>query len=349
MKIKFFWTCLAVIMMLTASSGGQAEAGVTFSLNKSEVKADEEVEVTVTPSGISGFYAVKPDFGGLEFTGEHTGENFANETFVMMEAEAFTFKVNIPDDSEPGDTFTIGGLYWDDPEKKKSISSEEVTVIGGGDDKDCSGVSGGTADTDNCGNCVGGNTGKSPCVRDCNGDWGGTAYTDACDKCVGGNTGNTACSETSYIIFVLAEEGGTIAPSSEDYFFEVNEGENRTFSFTPDSGYEVADVMVDGVSVGSRSSYTFKNISDDHELYVDFRIADDPEAGYMADDTLWVRAVIRTAEKGPIEAVWQKGGEFPILRCIQIILMTDILTKAEPPHWRQDIFANIMKMAEVTW
>jgi hypothetical protein len=31
--------------------------------------------------------------------------------------------------------------------------------------------------------------------------------------------------------------------------------------------------------------------------------------GYMVTSDLWIRAVINTVEKGPVEAVWQKGGE----------------------------------------
>ena len=31
--------------------------------------------------------------------------------------------------------------------------------------------------------------------------------------------------------------------------------------------------------------------------------------GYLVTSDLWIRAVINTVEKGPIEAVWQKGGE----------------------------------------
>jgi hypothetical protein len=58
---------------------------------------------------------------------------------------------------------------------------------------DCNGVFGGTAFTDNCGTCVGGNTGLNPCAADCNGVFGGTAFTDNCGTCVGGNTGLVAC------------------------------------------------------------------------------------------------------------------------------------------------------------
>ena len=34
-----------------------------------------------------------------------------------------------------------------------------------------------------------------------------------------------------------------------------------------------------------------------------------PENGYLVTSDLWIRAVINTVEKGPIEALWQKGGE----------------------------------------
>lgn len=61
------------------------------------------------------------------------------------------------------------------------------------DVKDCAGVNNGTAYLDQCGTCVGGNTGKQPCTRDCNGDWGGDASTDECGVCVGGKTGLVPC------------------------------------------------------------------------------------------------------------------------------------------------------------
>ena len=60
---------------------------------------------------------------------------------------------------------------------------------------DCNGDKGGTAYTDNCSTCVGGNTGKTACSLDCNNDWGGSAYLDNCSTCVEGNTGKTACTQ----------------------------------------------------------------------------------------------------------------------------------------------------------
>jgi gliding motility-associated-like protein len=60
---------------------------------------------------------------------------------------------------------------------------------------DCAGVANGIAYTDNCGFCVGGNTGLTACTQDCSGTWGGAASIDNCGTCVGGNTGLTACTQ----------------------------------------------------------------------------------------------------------------------------------------------------------
>lgn len=60
---------------------------------------------------------------------------------------------------------------------------------------DCNGIENGTSYMDECGDCVGGNTGKQECLLDCAGVDGGSAYKDNCGECVGGNTGETECSE----------------------------------------------------------------------------------------------------------------------------------------------------------
>ena len=66
-------------------------------------------------------------------------------------------------------------------------------VLVGAVTTDCNGVKNGDAFIDDCNVCVGGNTGKTPCVLDCNGDENGTATIDACGVCSGGNSSYTAC------------------------------------------------------------------------------------------------------------------------------------------------------------
>ena len=65
-----------------------------------------------------------------------------------------------------------------------------IVLVGG---TDCNGVNGGGAYLDDCGTCVGGNTGKEACIIDCNGDINGTASLDDCGVCTGGSTGVAAC------------------------------------------------------------------------------------------------------------------------------------------------------------
>ena len=52
-------------------------------------------------------------------------------------------------------------------------------------------------------------------------------------------------------------EGGTITPSGET---KVTEGENVEFKITPDKTHKVADVLVNGESVGAVTSYTLKDV-----------------------------------------------------------------------------------------
>ena len=73
-----------------------------------------------------------------------------------------------------------------------SYSTTGLTFAGC--EADCHGIVGGSAFTDECGTCVGGNTGKTACVQDCAGTWGGTAPEDACGVCLGVNASYQPCS-----------------------------------------------------------------------------------------------------------------------------------------------------------
>jgi hypothetical protein len=66
-----------------------------------------------------------------------------------------------------------------------------------------------------------------------------------------------------------AGPNGTIDPSAP---ITVAYGSTRTFNFTPDAHYHVADVIVDSESVGAQSSVTFENVTEDHTVSVSFSI-----------------------------------------------------------------------------
>jgi hypothetical protein len=64
-----------------------------------------------------------------------------------------------------------------------------------------------------------------------------------------------------------AGAGGSISPSGT---VTVNNGANRSFTITPDANYHVADVLVDGSSVGAVTDYTFNNVTASHTISASF-------------------------------------------------------------------------------
>jgi hypothetical protein len=52
----------------------------------------------------------------------------------------------------------------------------------------------------------------------------------------------------------------------------VLSGANQKFTITPAAGYRVADVTVDGASVGARTSYTFNNVQAVHTISASFTL-----------------------------------------------------------------------------
>lgn len=100
----------------------------------------------------------------------------------------------------------------------------------------------------------------------------------------GGNTGGNTGGGTvtaSYTITASAGKGGTISPNGT---IKVSRGDNKTFTITAGNGYIIADVLVDGVSVGAVSSYTFEKVSKNHTISVSFKearpgVADPSETG----------------------------------------------------------------------
>ena len=66
-----------------------------------------------------------------------------------------------------------------------------------------------------------------------------------------------------YTITATAGEGGSITPAGE---VSVKEGASQTFTIAAQEGYAIADVLVDGQSVGAVDSYTFENVTANHTI-----------------------------------------------------------------------------------
>ncbi|MCC7265347.1 MAG: tandem-95 repeat protein, partial [Candidatus Latescibacteria bacterium] len=71
----------------------------------------------------------------------------------------------------------------------------------------------------------------------------------------------------TFTLTATAGANGGIAPANQTV---VTYGGNLSYSITPAAGYSIADVLVDGVSVGAVSSYNFNNITADHTIAASF-------------------------------------------------------------------------------
>ena len=75
----------------------------------------------------------------------------------------------------------------------------------------------------------------------------------------------------SYDITATASEGGTItAEGLADGKVSVTEGESATFTITPNDGYRVDSLTVDGTAVDVVTEYTFSDVTANHTIAVTF-------------------------------------------------------------------------------
>lgn len=74
-----------------------------------------------------------------------------------------------------------------------------------------------------------------------------------------------------YTITVSAGAGGSISPSG---IVTVNYGTNQSFTITPNNGYQVSNVTVDGISLGTVTSYTFTNVQTNRSISATFIVGD---------------------------------------------------------------------------
>jgi len=75
--------------------------------------------------------------------------------------------------------------------------------------------------------------------------------------------------QSSCTITASAGSNGAISPSGS---VSVNYNQNQAFNITPNTNYHVADVLVDGSSVGAVTSYTFNNVVANHAITASFAI-----------------------------------------------------------------------------
>lgn len=100
-----------------------------------------------------------------------------------------------------------------------------------------------------------------------NGNTGGCTVLIDDVKLTASDGGSTPVEPTSYTITASAGQGGSITPSGA---VSVDKGGSQTFTIKPSDNYEIADVKVDGQSVGKKTEYTFENVTKAHTIAATF-------------------------------------------------------------------------------
>ena len=98
----------------------------------------------------------------------------------------------------------------------------------------------------------------------------------------------TGSNYSYYTIKATAGAGGSISPTGN---VSVREGRDQTFTITPDKGYAVSNVKIDGKSIGTVKSYTFENVRRNHTIEVSFARANEfidvPAGSYFYEAVMW--------------------------------------------------------------
>ena len=76
----------------------------------------------------------------------------------------------------------------------------------------------------------------------------------------------------NHIVVATTGSGGTISPQGS---VAVPEGGQKAFVITPNFGFRIKDVLVNGVSVGARSAFAFEEVRSDQMIYAEFERIDD--------------------------------------------------------------------------
>ena len=100
---------------------------------------------------------------------------------------------------------------------------------------------------------------------------GGCSGTGICATTINAATTVTATFNANIVSYgitaTVSGTGGVISPAG---ISTVNSGGSKTFTITPNTGYRVADVTVDGQSVGAIAGYTFSNVVANHTITATF-------------------------------------------------------------------------------
>lgn len=110
-------------------------------------------------------------------------------------------------------------------------------------------------------------------------------------------SGGGGSATTTYKITTNAPENGTISPVNPS----VEKGSNKKFTFKASSGYEIEEVIIDGVSVGKVSTYILENVKAKHTIELKVKVAETEVEEVWENASNWAKEELNEArEKGLI-------------------------------------------------
>jgi len=166
----------------------------------------------------------------------------------------------------------------------------------------------------------------------------------------------------TYTITATADANGSISPSGEVLVYE---GTSPTFIITPNEGSSIADVLIDGVSIGPVSIYQFVNVVEDHTIEAIFEVTSytlryfSGPNGFLAGDTLQYvehggngTPVLALSNPGYIFLGWSDGSyQNPRsdLNITENLSATALFTDSGPPAWtpRLNLEYNMQMVAKL--
>jgi hypothetical protein len=109
-----------------------------------------------------------------------------------------------------------------------------------------------------------------------------------------------------FTITATADSGGTITPSGA---VAVAYGGSKQFSFSPNAGFKLVSLFVDGIHEDSTTSYTFENVKANHSIAAHFEVLNHPPTAVRLllpanNDTLRIDSA-----RQEIKFVWSKSSD----------------------------------------
>ena len=103
-----------------------------------------------------------------------------------------------------------------------------------------------------------------------------------------------------YTITATLTGKGAISPEGS---VELAHGTNQSYEIFQNNGYRIADVKVDGISVGVVENYVFANVNQDHAIEASFELVPQPfqmEAGEVALNHNWKQVAFAKTFVNPV-------------------------------------------------